>query len=500
MSSSAGRRNAKTHILDFFYDDENSAALTVLENNVWFHIIADSKHFERDTGRLGGEYLELVEALRERDQKEQAAEEARNKKTTSGSASSDNDSGIDVSAAKTESTALRKGGFLLDSSEDVQQELQNWMLKPFGAMFEELSPPNPQSKSSSLADWYRRTTHFFELKPNKNDELDATEIEEDDELKQKMTKLMPTIEIPKYIQNMDIPKFYTKDLTVIGEAAEPEPFHPSIVETTDGQVYFLKVVDKAQPAPTKREIKLLTKIDQLGLREKFNIPQLLGLVYPDEKKRNQIIGFLQTNVSKPVPLVKLLDEDVAQRQRDKWAKEVERITGLLHDNDIIFGDMKADNFLVDENDELWIIDFGGSFTEGWVDPEFMETEEGDDMGAEKIVNALHDPANYAEDEQAWANQPPQQISQDKKRKMDEVEDETSEGRDDRTQSDQVDTKKQKTDNEPKYCICNGPESGRMVACDNDQCELGWFHFDCVGLKESPDKSEKWFCDDCRASQ
>lgn len=55
------------------------------------------------------------------------------------------------------------------------------------------------------------------------------------------------------------------------------------------------------------------------------------------------------------------------------------------------GQAKADNLMVDKNDDLWIIDFGGSYTAGWVDPELMETVEGDDMGVDRIVNALHDP-------------------------------------------------------------------------------------------------------------
>ena len=47
--------------------------------------------------------------------------------------------------------------------------------------------------------------------------------------------------------------------------------------------------------------------------------------------------------------------------------------------------------MVDAHDELWIIDFGGSYTEGWIDPEISETLEGDDMGLEKIQLALEDP-------------------------------------------------------------------------------------------------------------
>ncbi|KAF2211527.1 hypothetical protein CERZMDRAFT_43263 [Cercospora zeae-maydis SCOH1-5] len=47
----------------------------------------------------------------------------------------------------------------------------------------------------------------------------------------------------------------------------------------------------------------------------------------------------------------------------------------------------------------------------------------------------------------------------------------------------------------KYCYCNGPDSGRMLACDGEQCKTEWFHFECLGLEKAPE-SKKWYCDDC----
>jgi hypothetical protein len=34
----------------------------------------------------------------------------------------------------------------------------------------------------------------------------------------------------------------------------------------------------------------------------------------------------------------------------------------------------------------------------------------------------------------------------------------------------------------------------MVACDNPECPIEWFHFACVGLTEQP--KGKWYCPDC----
>ncbi|CAI0383234.1 unnamed protein product [Linum tenue] len=49
-------------------------------------------------------------------------------------------------------------------------------------------------------------------------------------------------------------------------------------------------------------------------------------------------------------------------------------------------------------------------------------------------------------------------------------------------------------NEPTYCYCNEVSYGDMVACDNPDCKIEWFHFACVNVKEQP--KGKWYCPDC----
>ncbi|MFS7988911.1 putative chromatin regulator PHD family [Helianthus anomalus] len=53
-------------------------------------------------------------------------------------------------------------------------------------------------------------------------------------------------------------------------------------------------------------------------------------------------------------------------------------------------------------------------------------------------------------------------------------------------------------NEPTYCFCNQVSYGEMVACDNPDCKIEWFHYGCVGLKEQP--KGKWYCSDCSGMQ
>lgn len=52
--------------------------------------------------------------------------------------------------------------------------------------------------------------------------------------------------------------------------------------------------------------------------------------------------------------------------------------------------------------------------------------------------------------------------------------------------------------EPTYCVCNQVSYGDMICCDNDACEIEWFHFQCVSLAAKP--KGKWYCPNCRGDR
>lgn len=39
--------------------------------------------------------------------------------------------------------------------------------------------------------------------------------------------------------------------------------------------------------------------------------------------------------------------------------------------------------------------------------------------------------------------------------------------------------------EPRYCVCNNVSYGEMIACDNPDCIVEWFHYECVGITQQP---------------
>ena len=49
-------------------------------------------------------------------------------------------------------------------------------------------------------------------------------------------------------------------------------------------------------------------------------------------------------------------------------------------------------------------------------------------------------------------------------------------------------------NEPVYCTCRRVAFGSMVACDNEECPIEWFHCPCVNLTKVP--KNEWLCPQC----
>ncbi|KAF5561840.1 serine threonine kinase [Fusarium phyllophilum] len=73
---------------------------------------------------------------------------------------------------------------------------------------------------------------------------------------------------------------------------------------------------------------------------------------------------------------------------NRWATQIQRSVDLLHKKGIVWGDAKAENVLIDQNDDAWVVDFGGGYTIGWVDDDKAGTLEGDRQGLVKIINML----------------------------------------------------------------------------------------------------------------
>lgn len=525
-------RLAPYHVLHFFDDEEGSCAFTILVNQTRFHIIAD---VEKLGGSAASKDPQQPGPLKKYSHLFSNFKAARDGHADNQSRNQSTDSGVDVGEDSTKKDECEADP--PPSQDTAERELHEWLLAPLESILRERAESRKEeARRQTLEEWYNCETLFFSLE-SKQSKLEAVELESTPELQERMSQLRPSLSpVPKYIREINVPWYSSKDLELVQCSESPPPYHPSMVKpttttepassdddsnegdgvsrTTEGRRLFFKMVDNLDPQPTKREIKLLHQIATKGLHDKIRCPQLVGIVTqlrnakPPPSKSKQgpgsvtIMGFLQTLIPDPTPLTEKFDSDIPQAQRDQWARQAEEMKNVLHENGIIWGDAKGDNFVVDAAGELWIIDFGGSYTKGWVDPEIAETKKGDDMGVEKIVNALHDPENNVarsddgkEEEEDMCDEGKEAVS-GKKRKR---------GRGDK-EKEVEDVKRRKGSKKPssgaddevstKYCYCNGPNAGTMIGCDGKKCKREWFHLECTDLKSLPKEEEAWFCRDC----
>lgn len=98
------------------------------------------------------------------------------------------------------------------------------------------------------------------------------------------------------------------------------------------------------------------------------------------------LGLLLTYIDhKAGPLSNCVDPtepDVALRTLR--ANQIEVAASALHAAGIVWGDIKAENVLIDGGDNAWIINFGGGYTRGWADEKIAGTVQGDVAGLAKL--------------------------------------------------------------------------------------------------------------------
>jgi serine/threonine protein kinase len=116
------------------------------------------------------------------------------------------------------------------------------------------------------------------------------------------------------------------------------------------------------------------------------IPELHSLVRGHSGK---IAGLLLTYIESTSTLTCAIRPGTPICLRERWARQITETLYNLHDAGIVWGDAKPDNILVDTETNVWAIDFGGGYTEGWVDKELAETILGDQQGLSKIIEFIH---------------------------------------------------------------------------------------------------------------
>ena len=162
----------------------------------------------------------------------------------------------------------------------------------------------------------------------------------------------------------------------------PHQSLPSKVLLPDGTIAFLKLMRPGDRGFLLNELAAYSSIRDASLDASLRISRLLGLV---RNGGDEIFGLLLTYIDcGRRTLTCAVNRETEITVRRMWAKQVEDTVAQLHRAGVIWGDAKPDNVLVDRKNDAWLIDLGGSYTEGWVPKELCGTVEGDLTALKKI--------------------------------------------------------------------------------------------------------------------
>jgi len=135
-------------------------------------------------------------------------------------------------------------------------------------------------------------------------------------------------------------------MKLIAQGAESKLFldKNKVVKDRFRKTYRIKEIDdRLRKFRTKREAKVLEKLKKI----KFPIPKLISNNEKDTIEIQYIKGKLIKNILNNNNCVKL-------------SREIGEKVAILHNNDIIHGDLTTSNMIF--NKEIYFIDFGLSFS------------------------------------------------------------------------------------------------------------------------------------------
>jgi serine/threonine protein kinase len=157
---------------------------------------------------------------------------------------------------------------------------------------------------------------------------------------------------------------------------------PSRVLLKDGKSAFFKPMRHGDDRSFVNELDKYRSIRDAHLDESLRISRLMGLV---RNETGQTFGLLLSYIDcDRRTLLCPAKPDTPSHLRQRWAEQVHDIVHQLHTAGIVWGDAKPDNVLIDYNNDAWLIDFGGGYTNGWVAKELSGSVEGDLHALQKI--------------------------------------------------------------------------------------------------------------------
>jgi serine/threonine protein kinase len=164
------------------------------------------------------------------------------------------------------------------------------------------------------------------------------------------------------------------------------PPSPRKVYIEGKDLCFFKQIPAGDVGTTVIELATYIKIYAADFGEDVRVSRLLGVV--EDEHMSRVVGILLSYIDCENMTLSCATRGSEHTLRDKWLKQMTHSLHELHARQIVWGDAKPDNVLVDVHGDAYLIDFGGGYTRGWVEKEKVNIREGDLQGLKRIAAYL----------------------------------------------------------------------------------------------------------------
>ncbi|KAI5859500.1 hypothetical protein GGS23DRAFT_585683 [Durotheca rogersii] len=264
------------------------------------------------------------------------------------------------------------------------EDFYDWITEPFLPLLRSILPPD-QYKTPTLQDFFYPKILTYTLKGVASGERFPSlyEVYGQDKLSMELgIRLLNELSAPW-------PRFRPSEIEICARSPSAAlSGTPRKVKLAGGsEVFFLKLLYVGDQHRAALEFGNYKRIVDLGLeKEGLRISHLLGLLQDDS---GFLLGFLHPYIGcRALNLMCAVKPGLQDDLRRRWAGQVMSTVHRLHTAGTLWGNAKAENVLVDIYDNAWVADFGGGYTEEWVDKEMAGTVEGDLQGLANILEHL----------------------------------------------------------------------------------------------------------------
>ncbi|RAL00467.1 uncharacterized protein BO80DRAFT_455699 [Aspergillus ibericus CBS 121593] len=254
-------------------------------------------------------------------------------------------------------------------TQEAEEDLYIWALGPFLPIFADFDPNPVNPHPFTLRDYLHPQIYrysLFIINERLEPRLDHTV----------PNQLLPSgVDLGNFALHPTWHKMKPENIQLPGTDYNELYSRPPNKVIADNTNCFLKRLESGDRRAATRELGVYKQIETLGLPNRIQVPRVVGVV-EDEEEESRITGILLTWVQCGYRTLHCaLKPETSLDLRKRWDTQVTSTVDCLHEAGIIWGDVKADNVLIDHEDNAW--------------KSRMETVEGDEEGLAQLKEFLY---------------------------------------------------------------------------------------------------------------